>query len=111
MRFFGRIGAGGALDFDRCVIEIELFLQPRLDALNHQIDLRRVACHRMEGHHAARLGDGPRMDVVDVLDADPGAVERVRAAFGPIPLRVLEFRKDDSFWDAIEEAGLLPPAP
>jgi hypothetical protein len=49
--------------------------------------------------------------VVDVLDADPGAVERVRAAFDPVPLRVLEFCRDDTFWDAIEEAGLLPPAP
>jgi hypothetical protein len=49
--------------------------------------------------------------VVDVLDADPGALDRVRAAFESIPLRVLEFRKDDSFWDAIEEAGLLPPTP
>lgn len=49
--------------------------------------------------------------VVDALDARPEVLERVRAAFGRVPLHHLEFRRDDDFWDAIGEAGLIPAAP
>ena len=81
-----------------------------------------AAGFRLAQARTARVRDVPRRVafaglvanlpfVVDALDADPGAVDRVRTAFDSIPLRVLEFRKDDTFWDAIEEAGLLPAAP
>ncbi|WP_244505531.1 hypothetical protein [Methyloceanibacter stevinii] len=53
MRFVRRVGAGGALDLDRRVIQIEFFLQPRLHALHDHVDLRRVSDHGVQGRHAA----------------------------------------------------------
>jgi hypothetical protein len=46
--------------------------------------------------------------VVDALDARPGLLDSISRAFADVPLRHLDFRRDDSFWEAIEEAGLLP---
>ncbi len=36
----------------------------------------------------------------------PDLFEDVERAFAAVPLAYLDFRKDDSYWDAIEEAGL-----
>lgn len=36
----------------------------------------------------------------------PDLFEAVERAFEAVPLAFLDFRKDDSYWDAIEEAGL-----
>jgi len=45
--------------------------------------------------------------VVDSVDRLPGLLDGLLAAFADVPLRQLEFRRDDSYWDAIAEAGLL----
>ena len=36
----------------------------------------------------------------------PDLFDRIQAAFASIPLKHLHFCKDDSYWDAIREAGL-----
>ncbi len=36
----------------------------------------------------------------------PDLFQRVASAFANVPLSHLHFRKDDSYWDAIEAAGL-----
>jgi hypothetical protein len=46
--------------------------------------------------------------VVDAIEVLPWFLDRTREAFASVPLLRLEFRKDDSYWDAIEEAGWLP---
>ena len=45
--------------------------------------------------------------VVDQLGVDPGLFEAVERVLTSFPIRELRFRKeDDSYWDAIEKAGL-----
>lgn len=45
--------------------------------------------------------------VVDQLGVDPGLFEAVERVLRSFPIRELRFRKeDDSYWDAIEKAGL-----
>ncbi|MCP3982446.1 MAG: hypothetical protein GY716_24350 [bacterium] len=44
--------------------------------------------------------------VAEAFDARPDLFERIEIAFRPIPLGHLLFRKDDSYWDAIDRAGL-----
>jgi hypothetical protein len=50
--------------------------------------------------------------VVDQLAAAPAIFSLVEAALKSIPIHLLSFhRRDDSFWDAIEAAGLHPAGP
>jgi len=44
--------------------------------------------------------------LAEAFDARPDLFASVERAFAKVPLRQLRFRKDDSYWDAIEEAGL-----
>jgi hypothetical protein len=46
--------------------------------------------------------------VAEAYHADPALFERVERAFARVPLAHLRFRKDDTYWDAIERAGLAP---
>lgn len=43
--------------------------------------------------------------VAEAFAARPDLFEQIRRAFEPVPLAHLHFRKDDSFWDAIDAAG------
>jgi hypothetical protein len=45
--------------------------------------------------------------VADSFGARPDLFARVERTFQDIPLAHLHFRKDESYWDAIEQAGLL----
>ena len=44
--------------------------------------------------------------VAEAFRERPDLFASVEAAFAPVPLFHLHFRKDDSYWDAIEAAGL-----
>jgi hypothetical protein len=44
--------------------------------------------------------------VAEAFGQRPDLFERVERAFRDVPLGHLLFRKDDSYWDAIERAGL-----
>ena len=44
--------------------------------------------------------------VAEAFGTRPDLFERVEHAFAGVPLHHLEFRKDDSYWDAIDAAGL-----
>jgi len=44
--------------------------------------------------------------VAEAFEARPDLFDNVERAFREIPLAHLHFRKDDSYWDAIERAGL-----
>ncbi len=44
--------------------------------------------------------------VAEAAGTERGMLERVESSFDRIPLAHLRFRPDDSFWDAIEAAGL-----
>ena len=44
--------------------------------------------------------------VAEAFPDRPDLFQRVERAFAQIPLHHLEFRKDDSYWDAIDAAGL-----
>lgn len=44
--------------------------------------------------------------LAEAFDARPDLFASVERAFAGVPLRHLRFRKDESYWDAIEEAGL-----
>jgi hypothetical protein len=44
--------------------------------------------------------------LAEAFDARPDLFAAVERAFAEVPLRHLRFRKDDSYWDAIAEAGL-----
>lgn len=44
--------------------------------------------------------------VAEAFGERPDLFERIERAFAGIPLRHLRFRKDDSYWDAIDRAGL-----
>jgi hypothetical protein len=44
--------------------------------------------------------------VAEAFDARPDLFASVEAAFAGVPLLHLHFRKDDSYWDAIDAAGL-----
>ena len=44
--------------------------------------------------------------VVDAFPKRPDLFARFEEIFAPLPLSHLHFRKDDSYWDAIERAGL-----
>jgi len=44
--------------------------------------------------------------VAEAFGSRPELFARVEAAFATVPLHWLEFRRDDSYWDAIEAAGL-----
>jgi len=44
--------------------------------------------------------------VAEAFGSRPDLFERVEHAFAGVPLHHLEFRKDDSYWDAIDAAGL-----
>jgi hypothetical protein len=43
--------------------------------------------------------------VAEAFGERPDLFERIDQAFAPIPLAHLHFRKDDSYWDAIRDAG------
>jgi hypothetical protein len=44
--------------------------------------------------------------VAEAFSNRPDLFARVEGGFAPVPLFHLEFRKDDTFWDAIDAAGL-----
>ncbi len=44
--------------------------------------------------------------VAEAFKARPDLFASIEAAFAGVPLRHLHFKKDDSYWDAIDEAGL-----
>jgi hypothetical protein len=44
--------------------------------------------------------------VAEAFGARPDLFASIEAAFSTVPLLHLHFRKDDSYWDAIDEAGL-----
>jgi hypothetical protein len=44
--------------------------------------------------------------VADSFQVRPDLFEQVERTFADCPLAHLHFRPDDSFWDAIREAGL-----
>ena len=44
--------------------------------------------------------------VAEAFSRRPDLFARVESAFAPVPLFHLDFRKDDSYWDAIAAAGL-----
>ncbi len=44
--------------------------------------------------------------LAEAFDARPDLFASVERTFATVPLRQLRFRKDDSYWDAIAEAGL-----
>jgi hypothetical protein len=44
--------------------------------------------------------------VSDAFPDHPELLERIQQAFTPVPLAHLHFRKDDSYWDAVQAAGL-----
>jgi hypothetical protein len=44
--------------------------------------------------------------VAEAFSKRPDLFARVERAFAQVPLHHLEFRKDDSYWDAIGAAGL-----
>jgi hypothetical protein len=44
--------------------------------------------------------------VAEAYHARPELFEAVEKAFADVPLHLLHFRKDDSYWDAIDAAGL-----
>jgi len=46
--------------------------------------------------------------VVDSLPSRPELFEHIERVFEDLPLFHLHFAKDDTFWDAIETAGLCP---
>ena len=48
--------------------------------------------------------------VAEAFADRPDLFESVERAFAELPLYHLHFRKDDSYWDAIEAAGLSRPA-
>jgi len=43
--------------------------------------------------------------VAEAFAARPDLFDQIRRTFEPVPLAHLHFRKDDSFWDAIDAAG------
>lgn len=49
--------------------------------------------------------------VAEAFPDDPGLFASAQAAFAGVPLHHLHFTRDDSYWRAIERAGLLPSAP
>jgi hypothetical protein len=44
--------------------------------------------------------------VAEAFGTRPDLFASVEAAFASVPILHLHFRKDDSYWDAIDEAGL-----
>ena len=44
--------------------------------------------------------------VAEAFKERPDLFASIEAAFAGVPLRHLHFKKDDSYWDAIDEAGL-----
>ena len=44
--------------------------------------------------------------LAEAFSSRPDLFARIERAFAPIPLFHLQFRKDDTFWDAVEAAGL-----
>lgn len=59
-------------------------------------------------HRAIALGQlvGNLTFVAEAFGARPDLFASIEAAFASVPLMHLHFRKDDSYWDAIDEAGL-----
>mgnify|MGYP003565494104 CR=1 FL=1 len=67
-----------------------------------EVEVREVSRARALGELVANLPY-----VAEAFDDSPGLFARVERAFQGVPLYHLLFRKDDSYWDAIERAGLL----
>ncbi|HEX4825684.1 MAG TPA: hypothetical protein VFV19_15385 [Candidatus Polarisedimenticolaceae bacterium] len=76
-----------------------------------------AAAFRILKGPAAEVKDAPRAIVfgqlvgnltfvAEAFGARPDLFASVEAAFSKVPLRHLVFRKDDSYWDAIDAAGL-----
>ncbi len=46
--------------------------------------------------------------VAEAFDSRPDLFDQTLRVFSSLPLAHLQFRKDDTYWDAIAEAGYRP---